>query len=226
MVDVGAFHRDGYVIAPQLFSADEVACFRDALARVEAREYRSGKPPTLDLPIPPDPNALRKIDNAWWADPDLASLATDVRLGEIAAALLDTRTVRLWQDQLLDKPPTGVDTGNIGWHQDWDSWKTVASRDAFVTAWVALDDVDEVNGAMQVIPGSHTWGHLAGESNFLGTDVDAQLAALSRAARRAARPPLHARRAGELPPRAHVSRQWSQPQRSSTALARGAPRRR
>ncbi|HVT76728.1 MAG TPA: phytanoyl-CoA dioxygenase family protein, partial [Acidimicrobiales bacterium] len=128
----------------------------------------------------PDPSALRKIDNAWWADPDLASLATDKRLGEIAAALLDTPTVRLWQDQLLDKPPTGVDTGNIGWHQDWDSWKSVASRDDFVTAWVALDDVDEVNGAMQVIPGSHRWGHLAGESNFLGTDVDAQLANLAR----------------------------------------------
>ncbi|HVV37434.1 MAG TPA: phytanoyl-CoA dioxygenase family protein [Acidimicrobiales bacterium] len=178
MIDVAAFQRDGYVIAPQLFSADEVECFRAALARVEAGEYRTGRRPTLDLPIPPDPSALRKIDNAWWADPDLASLATDKRLGEIAAALLDTPTVRLWQDQLLDKPPTGVDTGNIGWHQDWDSWKTVASRDAFVTAWVALDDVDEVNGAMQVIPGSHAWGHVPGASNFLGTDVDAQLARL------------------------------------------------
>ncbi|HVT77796.1 MAG TPA: hypothetical protein VHD87_12260, partial [Acidimicrobiales bacterium] len=92
MIDVAAFQRDGYVIAPQLFSADEVECFRAALARVEAGEYRTGRRPTLDLPIPPDPSALRKIDNAWWADPDLASLATDKRLGEIAAALLDTPT--------------------------------------------------------------------------------------------------------------------------------------
>jgi ectoine hydroxylase-related dioxygenase (phytanoyl-CoA dioxygenase family) len=176
VIDVGAFQRDGYVIAPKIFSDDEVARFRAALARVEAGEYRTGKRPTLDLPIPPDPTALRKIDNAWWADPDLASLSTDARLGEIAAALLGVSSIRLWQDQLLDKPPTGIDTGNIGWHQDWDSWRTVASRDAFVTAWVALDDVDEENGAMQVIPGSHLWGHLPGGSNFLGTDVDAQLA--------------------------------------------------
>lgn len=181
--DLQAFQRDGYWIAPQIFSADEVERFRAALARVEAGEYGTGKRPTLDLPIPPDPTALRKIDNAWWADADLASLATDTRLGEIAAALLAAPTVRLWQDQLLDKPPTGVGPdkgagGNIGWHQDWDSWRTVASRDAFVTAWVALDDVDEGNGAMQVLVGSHQWGHIAGSSNFLGTDVDEQLAKL------------------------------------------------
>jgi ectoine hydroxylase-related dioxygenase (phytanoyl-CoA dioxygenase family) len=185
VIDVGAFQRDGYLIAPKIFDDDEVERFRAALARVEAGEYRTGKRPTLDLPIPPDPTALRKIDNAWWADPDLASLSTDARLGEIAAALLGVNTIRLWQDQLLDKPPTGIGPnksagGNIGWHQDWDSWRTVASRDAFVTAWVALDDVDEENGAMQVIPGSHQWGHLAGESNFLGTDVDAQLAELAQ----------------------------------------------
>ena len=200
MVDVGAFQRDGYIIAPPIFSADEVERFRAALTRVEAGEYRTGKRPTLDLPMPPDPNALRKIDNAWWADPDLASLSTDARLGEIAAALLAVPTIRLWQDQLLDKPPTGVGAdnkagGNIGWHQDWDSWRTVASRDAFVTAWVALDDVDEENGAMQVIAGSHQWGHLAGESNFLGTDVEAQLAELAR--ERDAKPRHLCMRAGQ-----------------------------
>ncbi|MEY2471237.1 MAG: hypothetical protein QOK28_566 [Actinomycetota bacterium] len=187
VIDVHAFQRDGYVISPPIFSAEEVERFRAAVARVEAGDYRSGKRPTLDLPIPPDPTALRKIDNAWWADPDLASLATDRRLGEIASALLGAPTVRLWQDQLLDKPPTGVTAGNIGWHQDWDSWRTVASRDAFVTAWVALDDVDEVNGAMQVIVGSHKWGHIAGASNFLGTDVDAQFAALNNGRRAEAR---------------------------------------
>jgi ectoine hydroxylase-related dioxygenase (phytanoyl-CoA dioxygenase family) len=195
VIDVGAFQRDGYVIAPQLFSAEEVEVFRAALARVEAGEYRTGRKPVIDLPIPPDPTSLRKIDNAWWCDPDLASLATDGRLGEIAAALLDTPTVRLWQDQLLDKPPTVADSGQIGWHQDWDSWKAVASYGGFVTAWVALDDVDEVNGAMQVIPGSHLWGHLAGESNFFAADIDKQFETFAR--ERDAQPVHLSMRAGQ-----------------------------
>jgi ectoine hydroxylase-related dioxygenase (phytanoyl-CoA dioxygenase family) len=173
--DVRFFAEEGYWIAPVLFSADEVERFRAALARVRAGEYLTGRRPTLDLPIPPDESALRKIDNAWWSDPDLAELATDARLGSIAARLLGVDGIRLWQDQLLHKPPSGEDQTRIGWHQDWDSWRTVASHDRFVTAWVALDDVDVDNGAMQVIPRSNQWGLLEGQSNFLGTDLDAQL---------------------------------------------------
>jgi hypothetical protein len=40
---------------------------------------------------------------------------------------------------------------------------------------VAFDDVDMENGAMQVLPGSNHWGLLSGRSDFLGTDLDAQL---------------------------------------------------
>jgi ectoine hydroxylase-related dioxygenase (phytanoyl-CoA dioxygenase family) len=173
--DCRKFTDQGYWIAPVMFSSEEVERFRAAMARVRAGEYRTGRPPTLDLPIPPDETALRKIDNAWWADPDLAALATDPRLGAIGARLLGVERVRLWQDQLLHKPPSGMDRTRIGWHQDWDSWRTVASVDRFVTAWVALDDVDATNGAMQVLPGSNQWGLLRGGSDFLGTDLDAQL---------------------------------------------------
>jgi ectoine hydroxylase-related dioxygenase (phytanoyl-CoA dioxygenase family) len=194
--DVALFHANGYWIAPPIFSTSDIDRFRAALARVEAREYGKGKPPALDLPIPPDPTVLRKIDNAWWADDDLAALATDARLGEIAARLLGVASVRLWQDQLLDKPPSGRNETSIGWHQDWDSWKTVASTDAFVTAWVAFDDVDEENAAMQVIPGSHKWGHIVGASDFLGSELDAQLARLSGEGEVA---PLHlSMRAGQV----------------------------
>lgn len=42
------------------------------------------------------------------------------------------------------------------WHEDSAYWKGRFDRwDAIVTIWLALDDVDEVNGAMKVIPGTH-----------------------------------------------------------------------
>lgn len=173
-----AYARDGYWVSPVLFSADEVERFREATARVIAEEYRGGRAPVLSLPLSPSDTDLRKIDNAWWSDPDLGALATDARVGSIAAALMGAGSARLWQDQLLYKPPGGP-TGNIGWHQDWASWDTVASHAGFVTAWVAFDDVDEGNGAMQMIPGSHRWGLVAGGSNFFDTERDAHLARLS-----------------------------------------------
>jgi ectoine hydroxylase-related dioxygenase (phytanoyl-CoA dioxygenase family) len=181
-VDLAAARReyaeDGFWLAPRLFDRDEIERFRAATARVVAGDYLGNRPPTLCLPLRPSEHDLRKIDNAWWADPDLAALATDRRLAEIAAALLDAPAVRLWQDQLLYKPPGDSQSTTIGWHQDWASWDTVASRDAFVTAWVAFDDTDTGNGAMQMIPGSHHWGLVPGGSNFFATDRDAQLAGL------------------------------------------------
>lgn len=181
-VDLGvartSYEAEGQWTSPVLFTPAEITRFLDATERVVAGRHRSGRAPMLCLPFEPGPHDLRKIDNAWWADPDLAALATDARLGEIAAALLGASSVRLWQDQLLYKPPGGPSETTIGWHQDWASWDTVASHAAFVTAWVAFDDVDDDNGAMQIIPASHTWGLVPGASNFFGTDRDAQLARL------------------------------------------------
>jgi ectoine hydroxylase-related dioxygenase (phytanoyl-CoA dioxygenase family) len=172
------YAEQGYWVSPVLFDADEVTRFLSATERVVAGDHRGGRPPVLALPFDPGPNDLRKIDDAWWADPDLAALACDQRLGRIAADLLGAEAVRLWQDQLLVKPPGGPEVTTIGWHQDWASWDTVASHPAFVTAWVAFDDVDDGNGAMQMLPGSHHWGLVPGGSNFFATDRDAQLATL------------------------------------------------
>jgi ectoine hydroxylase-related dioxygenase (phytanoyl-CoA dioxygenase family) len=172
------YEERGHWSSPVLFDADEVSRFLAGTERVCAGEHRLGRAPTLSLPPAPSATDLRKIDNAWWADPDLAALATSPILGTIAAALLGAPAARLWQDQLLVKPPGGPVGSTIGWHQDWASWDTVADEPRFVTAWVAFDDVDEGNGAMQMLPGSHTWGLVAGGSNFFATDRDAQLDAL------------------------------------------------
>jgi ectoine hydroxylase-related dioxygenase (phytanoyl-CoA dioxygenase family) len=172
------YDADGCWLSPPLFDADEVDQLLDATKRVVAGDYRGTRPPTLCMPMRPSEQDLRKIDNAWWADPVLASLATDPRLADLAATLLGASEVRLWQDQLLYKPPGGPATTTIGWHQDWASWDTVASHAGFITAWVAFEDVDEENGAMQMLPGSHHWGLVPGGSNFFATDRDAQLEGL------------------------------------------------
>ncbi len=176
---ISSFRDHGYWIGPQVLDADRLDACRDAMDRVFAGEFRAGTGP--HAMGPEVPGKFRRAVNSWWADPVLADLARDPAIGAIAAALIEAGAVRLWEDQLLFKP--GPDTGatNVGWHQDWYYWGGSCSVPSMLTAWVAFDDVDERNGAMQVVPGSHTWGLLEG-SDFFGQDRDAQMAAIGREA--------------------------------------------
>ena len=46
----------------------------------------------------------------------------------------------------------------VAWHQDASYWALTPSKT--VTVWLAIDDADEENGCMRVLPGSHLHGHL------------------------------------------------------------------
>ena len=67
------------------------------------------------------------------------------------------------------------DEKQVVWHQDASYWPLTPSK--VVTVWLAIDDADEANGAMQFIPGSHRHGQIpfehsaAAENNVLGQSV-------------------------------------------------------
>lgn len=67
------------------------------------------------------------------------------------------------------------DTKQVAWHQDASYWPLTPSK--VVTVWLAIDDVDEDNGPMTVIPGSHLHGIIPfehstkEENNVLGQTV-------------------------------------------------------
>jgi hypothetical protein len=50
------------------------------------------------------------------------------------------------------------DPKHVPWHQDASYWPLTPSRT--VTVWLAIDDADADNAAMQFIPGTHAVGHL------------------------------------------------------------------
>jgi len=62
----------------------------------------------------------------------------------------------LWGSNFFIKPPRSNST--VGWHQDTYYWPLEPKIST--TIWVAFEDVDEQNAAMQVIPGSHKAGLL------------------------------------------------------------------
>lgn len=60
-------------------------------------------------------------------------------------------SIQLFHDQALFKP--ALHGGAFAWHQDNAYWRCTPNN--MVSIWLTLDDVDEQNGAMQFIPGSH-----------------------------------------------------------------------
>ncbi len=65
----------------------------------------------------------------------------------------------LWASNFFIKDPGKGDT--VAWHQDAYYWPMDPVESA--TVWLAVDDVDESNGAMLFIPGSHKTGFIEHE---------------------------------------------------------------
>ena len=170
--DVQFYQDNGYWIGPKLFSDDELAILREHHAKVVTGEYDTARPPHSRSIAPGDPiDRIVKIDNSYWSDSEIAKLVLNPTIGAIATKLAQSNGTRLWHDQLLHKP-TQQDTaeGAVGWHQDWHYWQCAQPAN-MLTAWVALVDVDENNGCMEVVPGSHKWGLLP-DSDFFEQDLD------------------------------------------------------
>ena len=100
-------------------------------------------------------------------------IVTDSRIIDVVADLLGD-TVILRHSHLFAKLPN--DSKRVAWHQDASYWPLTPSR--VVTAWLAIDDVDVDNSAMQVIPRSHHHAQLrfrdstATENSVLVQTVD------------------------------------------------------
>ena len=62
--------------------------------------------------------------------------------------------IQLFEDEALYKPANNG--GVIPWHQDNAYWRCQPAD--LVSIWIALDNADEENGCMNVIPGSHVSG--------------------------------------------------------------------
>jgi ectoine hydroxylase-related dioxygenase (phytanoyl-CoA dioxygenase family) len=170
--DVEFYRREGYWIAPRILTDAELEACREHHARVVAGDYETGRTPWSRDPAVGCPlDRIVKIDNSHWADSTLSRLALHPLIGAMAARLTGAGSIRLWHDQLLHKPPDSGAAGNVGWHQDYHYWQC-ATPPELLTAWIALDDVHEANGCMQVAPGSHSWGLLP-EGDFFNKDLEA-----------------------------------------------------
>ena len=86
----------------------------------------------------------------WRYDEVYHHLLYHEPLLDIAESLIGPN-IQLFHDQALYKPARHG--GEVPWHQDNGYWRCTPPD--LVSIWMALDDADEENGCMNVIPGSH-----------------------------------------------------------------------
>ncbi|MBL8542656.1 MAG: phytanoyl-CoA dioxygenase family protein [Hyphomonadaceae bacterium] len=98
----------------------------------------------------------------WMRDPDFADFACNSPLPEIAHALLQRESVRLFYDQLLVKEPNTKE--ETPWHQDLPYWPL--RGDDILSLWVPFDSVTAESGAMRYVKGSHKAGILYAPTPF------------------------------------------------------------
>jgi hypothetical protein len=121
--------------------------------------------------LPPGESPLA-ID--WWhqLDRELFQLCTHPVILDYVEQILGP-DFYLWGSQFFAKEPGRGET--VPWHQDAYYWPLTPHR--AVTVWLAVSDSFAENGAMRVIPGTHTrrlrHNHVSTDTDVLDMETDA-----------------------------------------------------
>jgi non-heme Fe2+,alpha-ketoglutarate-dependent halogenase len=99
--------------------------------------------------------------NCWEQfDPFVFSLASHPVVLDHVEDIIGPN-IMVWSTHMFCKHPG--DGKDVAWHQDAYYWPLRPHKN--VTVWLAFDDSDEANGAMNIIPGTHRIGSIEHESD-------------------------------------------------------------
>lgn len=162
---VEIFQKQGFIKGSRALSDDTVELLRQETLRV-IDDYEKGatrdRIPVRVSNLTGNPeNPVWQIVNIWEGSQPFEDLLRNEIIVQEVSQLMQTemgaREIRLFHDQIQYKP---AKQGGVNmWHQDSPYWPILEPKDVQLTAWVALDDVDEENGCMSMVPGSHRWGN-------------------------------------------------------------------
>ena len=145
------FLEHGFVVVPALFSESEVAFYREHYTQKRLERAYPGDDAGVDSksddPLKKFP---RMIHMHHWDDHSMNYLL-EPRIREILAAFVGTDPYAV-QTMLYFKP-----AGARGQALHQDNFYLRVQPGTCLAAWTALDDCDEENGCMQMVPGSHDW---------------------------------------------------------------------
>lgn len=142
---IAFYNENGYVAPLPLFAPDEADRIRAYFDRLldEMRRLKDGRDGNYAI------NGYHICCEGLWeivTHPVLLDYVEDLVGPDLIA----------WGSHFFCKQPH--DPKHVPWHQDASYWPFTPART--VTVWLAIDDTDAQNAAMQFLPGTHRLGHL------------------------------------------------------------------
>ena len=148
-----SFAKDGFALIRGFFSGQELSDLIDNVDRYIRAVVPRMPSEQVFLEDKNDVATLKQIQRMGEYDPWFAEMFTRGRVRELAELVLGGSVVPKNMQYFNKAPGVGKPTPA---HQD--GYYFMLDPCAAVTIWIALDDVDEENGCVRYLPGSHRRG--------------------------------------------------------------------
>ena len=155
------FDDEGYLFFPDYFSPEETAILKGEIPRIfQLRREENVREKTGDV--------VRSAFAVHTYDPVFEALIHHPRFVEPAEQLLDDKTY-IHQFKINGKAAFDGDVWQ--WHQDYGTWHRddLMPEARAMNVAIFLDEVNEFNGPLMFIPGSHKLGVLEAEHDVTTT---------------------------------------------------------
>ena len=174
---VEAYRKDGYLLVPGMFGEADLETVRQAIEaevdRLADRFYREGKVDSRFADQPFNRRLVQLCESAGeevriWelrtrasVTPELYQFVRHPRMLDLMSALLGPEVAWTGSFAVRVKLPESEET-RFPWHQDTQYYGNPTQHLHVISVWIPLVDVDEQNGCLQLLAGSHRWGLLGG----------------------------------------------------------------
>jgi len=158
------FLRDGFIYFPGFLNQDEIALVNQKIEEFIAHKVSHMPSDQVYYEDKSDQSTLKQLQQLFKYDPFFNKMMFGSRFEKLASILLDDKVIGK-NIQYFNKPPViGKPTPA---HQD--GYYFMLEPNEAVTMWMALEPVDEVNGCVRYVKGSHKKGMRAhGRTQTLG----------------------------------------------------------
>ncbi len=158
---IDRFHREGYLFFPSLFSPDEIRVLTDEVPHL----YAQRRPENVREK---GSDAVRTNFAAHLYSEPFARLARHPRMVEPVVQIFGEQ---VYMHQFKINGKMAFDGDLWQWHQDYGTWKNddLMPEARAMNVAIFLDEVNEFNGPLMFIPGSHTLGIIDAEHDVTTT---------------------------------------------------------